>query len=185
MTPLACTFCDRPGAVVVDRVASALSALLVWDPRGARARPRMCTTRAAARRLNAAAAASLACDVPPCDTGGPDTAALAAHSDYYDRAGDATPDEPVRRLSLPELATDPAVVVFALMHVVALLTPWLVGRPTWRSAALVFASYTARMFGAPPARPWRARCRLRGATSARWNTCPPLRARQRRQLGAR
>lgn len=108
----------------------------------------MCTTTRAGARLRAPAAEQ----TPPptdCDVKG------AAHSEAYDRAlvdgagaGEADWAEPVRRLPLRELALDPAVVVFILMHVVAFATPWWAGGVTRKDAAIVVASYTARMFGA-------------------------------------
>jgi hypothetical protein len=117
----------------------------------------MCSTRAQRRGCSAAAAAAAVAAAPPApllDTGAPGTAALAAHSDAYQRGGVVGGDDdgppPVHRLPLKQLACDPAVLVFMLMHVLAATTPWWAGGPTWGVAALVVASYTARMFGARP-----------------------------------
>jgi hypothetical protein len=111
----------------------------------------MCTTtRASGARLRAAAGVH-----PPPDDTDACAAKAAAHSEAYERAlvdGDGADwAEPVRRLPLRELATDPAVVIFVLMHVLAAATPWWAGGVTRKDAALVVASYTARMFGAQPA----------------------------------
>jgi hypothetical protein len=115
----------------------------------------MCNTRAAAARQRSAAAAALVAAAPCAEP--LLTPTKAAHSDAYERGGALEPtldeaEAPVRRLPLSELAADPAVLTFVAMHVLALATPWLVGGVTWRTAALVAASYTARMFGARAAR---------------------------------
>jgi hypothetical protein len=122
----------------------------------------MCSTCAQAARRRGGEAAAAAPRAPLLDTGAPDTAALAAHNEAYQKggadAGGADAPTPVHRLPLRALATDPAVLVFMLMHVLAACTPWWVGGPTWRDAALVVASYTARMFGARPRAARRATC---------------------------
>ena len=71
------------------------------------------------------------------------------HDSVY-QGGGGSPDDtgPETMLPLRELATDPAVLVFALLHVVALATPFLYRGFSASDAVLVAVSYTARMFGA-------------------------------------
>ena len=98
----------------------------------------MSVTRTDARARAAASAAGAPAAAQPC----------ASKSSQPSAEADDQ-EEPVRRLPLRELAVDPAVLIFLLMHVLALATPWWwAGRATWRDAALVAASYTVRMFGA-------------------------------------
>jgi hypothetical protein len=71
------------------------------------------------------------------------------HDSVY-QGGGGHPDDtgPETMLPLRALATDPAVLVFALLHVVALATPFLYRGFSASDAVLVATSYTARMFGA-------------------------------------
>ena len=72
------------------------------------------------------------------------------HDSVYQGGGGSADDTgPETMLPLRELATDPAVLVFALLHVVALATPFLYRGFSASDAVLVAVSYTARMFGAP------------------------------------
>ena len=73
------------------------------------------------------------------------------HDSVYEKGGDSTAGDatgPETILPLWTLLSDPAVIVFALLHVVALATPWLYRGFSASDAVLVAASYTARMFGA-------------------------------------
>lgn len=90
-------------------------------------------------------------DAPKANTGDV-VSERAAHNDQYEgtteyEAGPAT------MLPLRALVTDPAVVVFALLHVVAAATPWLYRGISASDILLVVVSYTARMFGASSAPP--------------------------------
>jgi hypothetical protein len=94
------------------------------------------------------------CEKKPAEEANPGdvVSERAAHNDQYEgtteyEAGPAT------MLPLRALVTDPAVVVFALLHVVAAATPWLYRGVTASDILLVVLSYTARMFGASSAPP--------------------------------
>jgi hypothetical protein len=127
--------------------------------------PRIATRRRAASLAPAAA-------FPPQDV----VREAAAHSEAFTAeasfgagAGGAAeePTGSATRLPLRELVFDPAVAVFFLLHVAALASV-LHFRPfTLRDAALVVASYSARMFGAAPRRrpPFSRRAHLRTQAS--------------------
>ena len=71
----------------------------------------------------------------------------AAHDSVYE-GGSEEDAGPATRLPLRVLVRDPAVVVFALLHVLALAVPFMYRGFTRADAALVAVSYGTRMFGA-------------------------------------
>lgn len=66
------------------------------------------------------------------------------------------------QLTFAQQVMDGATHVFVSIHLLALMTPFLYGWPTWKDAVLVFITYNLRMFGetfvVPPGPlcPWRS-----------------------------
>ncbi len=102
----------------------------------------MCTTRRQAARVAALSGEKAAAACMP-DV----VLERAAHDAAYE-GGDAHDVGPATRLPLRALATDPAVLIFAVLHLAALATPLVFRGFSRADAALVAASYAARMFGA-------------------------------------
>lgn len=115
-----------PARSLHSRISTVLAAMCPARPRPRRAAP---------------------INVAPC-SGDVDVVKEAAAHDAAYGGGSEEDAGPATRLPLRVLVRDPAVVVFALLHVLALAIPFLYRGFTRADAALVAVSYGTRMFGA-------------------------------------